>query len=636
MKKILQLLILVLVANASFAQVLFEQDFEGGTIAPMTMVDVDGLTPAAQVSSYTEAWNVRDGGNFGILESSTVAVSNSWYSSPAAADDWLITPQITITDAATALLWEAQAVDPNFADGYEVRVSTTDNEIASFTDVIFEIAAEQSSDYMEKRTVSLADYVGQDVYIAFRNNSFDKFFLALDNISVRVIKERDVKVNNFAGARYHVKNEDIPVTINITNNGAELVESLDISYSDGTDQFTETLTGLSLATGESMDITSPIPFVATESISYPLSIWVSNPNGQMDLFEADNLIDAAVAGVSYVPNRKIVVEEGTGTWCGWCPRGAVGLDRMAEEYPNDFIGIAVHNGDPMTIAEYDGPLGVTGFPGGKVNRTTDSDPGYEALMELIPMMKQVISPMAPSLSATGDKENRTITIAAETEFVTQLNEVDFRLAAVVVEDGVTGTGNGWAQANYYSGGGVGPMGGYENLPDPVPAADMVYDHVARAILGGFDGAPNSVPTDVVDGDMASFDFTYEVPAGYDMEKMHVVLLVIDNTSGEILNAEDAKVNFPVSVNEIVDESISTIYPNPVSGLAYVDINLRESAEVNLQVLDVMGKTVSSQFLGTLYGNNKMTYDVTDLDAGVYLFRVTAGDKVSTKKITVIK
>ena len=93
---------------------------------------------------------------------------------------------------------------------------------------------------------------------------------------------------------------------------------------------------------------------------------------------------------------------------------------------------------------------------------------------------------------------------------------------------------------------------------------------------------------------------------------------------------------PVSTNEIVDQSISRIYPNPTSGLTNIEINLEESSDVNLQVLDLMGRTITSQNLGTLSGNNRMVYDVSELNDGIYLFRVTAGDKVATKKITVVK
>ena len=46
--------------------------------------------------------------------------------------------------------------------------------------------------------------------------------------------------------------------------------------------------------------------------------------------------------VTKVPHRKIVVEEYTAMWCGYCPRGIALMENLAKTYPDDFIGIAVH------------------------------------------------------------------------------------------------------------------------------------------------------------------------------------------------------------------------------------------------------------------------------------------------------
>ena len=53
---------------------------------------------------------------------------------------------------------------------------------------------------------------------------------------------------------------------------------------------------------------------------------------------------------------RVVGEEATGTWCGWCPRGAVALNWMDHDYEGYWQGIAVHNGDPMSDADYDNGL----------------------------------------------------------------------------------------------------------------------------------------------------------------------------------------------------------------------------------------------------------------------------------------
>ena len=71
------------------------------------------------------------------------------------------------------------------------------------------------------------------------------------------------------------------------------------------------------------------------------------------------------------------MEEYTGTWCGWCPRGAVGMAKMQEKYGEKFVGMVYHTDaskDPMVTTtpatEY------AGAPWGVLDRTLDADPFY--------------------------------------------------------------------------------------------------------------------------------------------------------------------------------------------------------------------------------------------------------------------
>lgn len=639
MKKLIQLLFCVALATPSYTQTLFKADFEDGTLGGMTIVDADGKTPAANVASFADAWRVTTPDELNASLTSNVVISNSWYSPPGQADDWLITPAFDVVEGAV-MTWEARAIDANYPDGYEVRVSTTDTELSSFTDIIFSIAAENIIDEngnSTSRIAPLADYVGQTVHVAFRNNSTDQFLLLLDNIEAKVIPARDVKVEGFSSTRYHVQNQDIPLSMRITNNGGETLTSIDFNWSDGVNEYTDNISGLSLASGQSMEITSPTMFMAADAIAYDITMSATNPNGLEDLNDVDNTTEGVVNGVSFIPTKVVVGEEGTGTWCGWCPRGAVALEYMAENYKDEFIGIAVHNGDPMVVAEYDGNLGITGFPGGKLDRTVDIDPGNFEEGHLV--KKLGIEPVQVGLSASGDYDTRKVTIAGDVEFVTKIDDIDFGIAAVIIEDGVTGTGSGYNQANFYSGAfNLVDLSGvdYFDLPDPILAADIVYDHVAREIIGGFNGQSGIIPTNVVAGDKASFDFEYTVPANINIEKLHVAILVVDKASGAILNGGQTVVSLPTATNEIIDETIANVYPNPVSQTAFVDINLEKTSEVTILVSDIMGRIVSFNNLGSVNGKQQRAYDVSNFPNGLYTFKITAGELVTTKKIMVTK
>src|SRR5699024_9086047 len=102
-----------------------------------------------------------------------------------------------------------------------------------------------------------------------------------------------------------------------------------------------------------------------------ITVSVSNINGQgADADSSNDMGDALTYVVSQDVTKMVVFEEGTGTWCGYCPRGIVAMEYMydnSNQFPN-FIGIAVHNQDPMMVAEYDNGANFPGFPNSNVDR----------------------------------------------------------------------------------------------------------------------------------------------------------------------------------------------------------------------------------------------------------------------------
>ncbi|MCD2260705.1 T9SS-dependent choice-of-anchor J family protein [Psychroserpens luteolus] len=206
MKKITLLLLLCLCTHLSYSQILFEDDFDGSGpgIAGWTVTDVDGQTPNAAVSEFTAAWIEVDkdasgsgGPNYGGPAGDFAVASTSWYTPAGTSDDWLITPQINLTSDAT-LYWDAKAQDDGFPDGYEVRLSTSGTNTATdFTELLFSIVAEDAA--YQSRQVDLSAYTGQNVYIAFRNNSTDQFVLLVDNVEVSVTPSCVVPTDFTAG-----------------------------------------------------------------------------------------------------------------------------------------------------------------------------------------------------------------------------------------------------------------------------------------------------------------------------------------------------------------------------------------------------------------------------------------------------
>ena len=158
--------------------------FEAGSAVAWTVIDVDGRTPDDAVDFITGAWVVAaDGVN--PTPANRVVVSTSYYDPTGSADDWLISPALTL-DAHSVLSWRAYAPDADYRDGYEVRISTTTPNVAGMTANAELLSVSQEQTSWQNRSIDLAaaGYANQTVYIAFRNNTNNRFLLFLDSVVV--------------------------------------------------------------------------------------------------------------------------------------------------------------------------------------------------------------------------------------------------------------------------------------------------------------------------------------------------------------------------------------------------------------------------------------------------------------------
>ena len=600
---------------------------------PMTLIDVDGQTPHPNVAEFPDAWNVA---NPAFGNGTNVAVSNSWYSPAGTADDWMITPGIEITNPNTVVSWDAKAQDPSFPDGYEVRVSTTGMDITDFTDVIFSTDAEVTD--FTTRSASLGDYVGETIHIAWRNNSTDQFLLLVDNIRVEAIQALAVSANELTTYRYQEILEEVDITTRITNDGAETINTLKVTWTDGVSTHTDSLTDLDLDNGESIDYTHSTPFMPSEAITYNIEVTISNPNGEAD-DDSDNTVEGAISALSVIPVKRVVLEEGTGSWCGWCPRGHVAMEDLTLAHPETFIGIAVHNGDPMAFSEYDDNIGLSGYPSCNVDRvlldvsvsTADFEDFHDQLVGRV-------SPAGVDVEAAYDPNTGEVAIEATAGFRTQIDDLDMLMNVVILEDSVQGSGSGYNQVNYYSfqvnniplvGAGL----DWQAAPDPVPASEMYYNHVARALIGGYNGE-NVFPASVEADQEVTQSYTYSVPASYNPEHMYAVAMLMDAETGAILNAGKAKFDLLSGTKaDLVSEKLD-VFPNPATDAVTIALDLDGATDVNLSVFNAMGQTVATRYLGNLSGAVTVPYNVADLPAGTYTFRLNLGEKVAVKQVVV--
>ena len=96
---------------------------------------------------------------------------------------------------------------------------------------------------------------------------------------------------------------------------------------------------------------------------------------------------------------------------------------------------------------------------------------------------------------------------------------------------------------------------------------------------------------------------------------------------------------PVGIKEekqtIYEYDVSQNYPNPFSNTSVIEVNLRNSTELSLEVVNLMGQKVyKTTPINAKHGLNTLTIDATGLTPGVYFYSVKAGESSVTKKMIV--
>ena len=335
-------------------------------------------------------------------------------------------------------------------------------------------------------------------------------------------------------------NTGFPVQSYVTNYSSVDVTSVKVVYQIDNQTPVEQTIQTSIAPMKSDYLNMLVNAISAKGI-YNLSFKITEVNGQPNLM-ANTALNTEIKILSQSFPRKVVLEEGTGTWCGWCPRGAVGMALMKAKYPDTFIGIAVHDGDPMTLQDYDYYMVsnfFTGFPEAVVDRKAQFLCDPYSSSEYYFQLETHETPIAGiQLSGGFANANKTaITLKTVTTFGVSSNNTVFKLAYVLIENGITG----YDQQNYYAGGGAGIMAGYENKPSVV--TDVVFNDVARGIYSDPAGITGSIPASITEMTPVEHTYTINLPTTVkDKNQLEVAVLLLNATTGEIENAEKIEIS----------------------------------------------------------------------------------------------
>lgn len=354
----------------------------------------------------------------------------------------------------------------------------------------------------------------------------------------------------------------------IANHGSEEISSIEYKYNVAGLEGTRTVQFASPLTARfnlPVSMTVALPEVDVTG-DYEGVLTITRVNGQTnaDLYPTEPF---TLAVMSFIPVKRPVMEEYTGLWCGYCPRGFACLEHMGDLYGDDFIGISYHSGDPMEIPG-GVPDDVKGFPEARLDRTLTQDPDFTGINPVWKNMRGelAIADITPR-AWWADDAHTEIHAEATTRFVSGEDEADYKVAYVLVQDGMQDAK--WRQTNNFGG-----DPGY--MDDPYmdaftsggkSVAGLVFNDIA-VYSPAIGGTPGSVPasfgageelTHAIDIQASDVKNIYGESLIQDAAKLSLVAILLDK-EGKVVNAGRCRVAMePAAAAGIKGEAAVPVY-----------------------------------------------------------------------------
>lgn len=371
----------------------------------------------------------------------------------------------------------------------------------------------------------------------------------------------------------------------IANHGTTPVENIDWTYTlNG-----ETIEG-------HCNIAIPADFYgrhATLSIEAPA---ISNKgiyNGELNITKVNGHANEDIASkathqlkvMTIVPIKTPLMEEFTGCWCGWCPRGWLALELMNQKYPGEFVAASYHNEDAMEITR-SYPVSVGGFPAANMNRNHPTEPYYGDTNYTVPLgieklwmaLREEITPANVMVEAHLNADQTEIIANASFDFCEDVENTNYGIAYIITADGLKGTSGNWLQHNYYSGMKDQYDGYLDELINQGEYLMLTYNDVviAESHSGG-QSYTGIIPSTMHEGDIIEDSRTFKLSdmnSDYgtyenlvqDKSKLNVIALMIDANTKAVINCAKAPVMVDVdgsdaiiNINDDAAASSNTIY-----------------------------------------------------------------------------
>ncbi len=338
--------------------------------------------------------------------------------------------------------------------------------------------------------------------------------------------------------------------------------------------------------------------------------------------------------------KKVMIENLSGTWCGFCPDAAVILEEL-ESYDN-VMSVTIHVNDVMEIPEGAGLAdehtggGVPAFfIDRKIYPNTDfisygleRDNIIESL--LLQLEEKPICDVNFS-SFNYDSEDNIVSVELEAEFFENYQGNNLRFNLYLMNKEISEDDSDYYQANFYN-----FMEGhdYQNAGNPIK--NYVHKDVLVKMYGGTWGTANSVRNGLISrGEKLKFVYSFPLDVSIDLSNLEFIGLIqkYGQTSNDIEILNSNKISFEQGLNEVATSSdpvgltlnnieFFNAFPNPVSDVVNIAFRSHENQNIKISIFNHVGKSVLSIDRAVRIGDFQESLNVSEkLKSGIYILKV---------------
>lgn len=233
----------------------------------------------------------------------------------------------------------------------------------------------------------------------------------------------------------------------------------------------------------------------------------------------------------FIPKRKVVVEDYTGTWCGFCPAVALAIDTLRANTPHVSI-VAIHKTaasqpDPLhfdRIEDLQAMFNVSnGFPRGQINRTVAWPDPYPKNQVLA--MAGTDSDVSIGVKSQLNGSNLSVGVKVVYENGSTPGD---KVVVYLLESGVVAP-----QANYFN---ETPGHPYEGLGNPID--EYVHNDGLRNSLSDLFG--DAIPSTPAFQEYRK-NYTFSIPSTYVGSNLSFVVMIVD-ANNNAKNSQFANIN----------------------------------------------------------------------------------------------